>query len=165
MVPAYAGMGDAKMSAIQTRASIQAGNDFYLAPLSMVGQAPVMLSALLNRLEAGHVSTSDIYLPEDLPEDPAQAPDPDLALAKGFETTVEQEAFVEGRRITWTERMLCVLSFRYARVQQEAMEHRLQQAEAELLNLTPPPGRGRSQYREAPLLEVAVDKVLGRYVA
>ena len=156
-------VGDAKMSAIETRASIQSENDFYLAPLSMVGQTPGVLSTLLDRLEAGEVCLTDVYLPQDLPEDPTQAPNPDLALAKGFETTVEREAFIEGRCVTWTERVLCVLSFRYARAKQEALEHRLRQAEAELLNLTPPPGRGKSQYREAAPLKVAVDRILDRY--
>jgi len=156
-------VGDAKMSAMETRATIQSGNDFYLAPLSMVGQTPEVLSTLLDRLEDGAVFTTDIYLPEDLPEDPAQAPNPDLALAKGFETTVDREAIIEGQCVKWTERVLCVLSLRYARAQQEALENRLQQAEAELLSLTPSPERGKSQYREAPPLEAAVDSILGRY--
>ena len=156
-------VGDAKMSAMETRASIQSGNDFYLAPLSMVGQMPEVLSTLLDRLEAGEVCLTDVYLPEDLPEDPMEAPNPDQALAKGFETVVEREALIEGRCVKWTERVLCVLSFRYARAQQEAQEHRLRQSEAELLCLTPPPGRGISQYREALPLEVAVDSILDRY--
>ena len=156
-------VGDAKMSAIGTRASIESGNDFYLVPLSMVGQTPVVLDALLDQLEAGEVFLTDVYLPEDLPEDPTQAPNSDLALAKGFETTLARETFIEGRHVTWTERVLCVLSFRYARVQQEALEHRLQQAYAEVLSLTPPPGVGKSQYREASPLEVAVDRILDRF--
>ena len=156
-------VGDAKMSAMETRASIHSGNDFYLAPLSMVGQTPEVLSTLLDRLEAGEVFLTDVYLPEDLPDDPMEAPNPDLALAKGFETTLDREALIEGEYVKWTERVLCVLSFRYARAQQETLEHRLGQAEAELLSLTPPPGRGISQYREAPPLEVAVESVLNRY--
>ena len=153
------------MSAIGTRASIESGNDFYLAPLPMVGKTPEMLDALLDQLEAGEVFLTDVYLPEDLPEDPTQAPNSDLALAKGFETTLARETFIEGRRVTWTERVLCVLSFRYARVQQEALEHRLQQAHAAVLSLTPPPGVGKSPYREASPLEVAVDKILERFFA
>jgi transposase len=156
-------VGDAKMSAMETRASIQSGNDFYLAPLSMVGQTPEVLCALLDRLEAGEVFTTDIYLPEDLPEDPMETPNPDQALAKGFETTVEREAQIKGRCVKWPERLLCVLSFRYARAQQVALEHRLQQAEAKLLSLTPPLERGKSQYREAPSLKVAIDSILDRY--
>lgn len=156
-------VGDSKMAALESRAALQQGGDFYLMPLPMTGETPGLLDQLLQRLNAGELSSSEVYLPEDLPPDPQQSPDPSLAIAKGFETSVERTAVVEGKTVIWTERVLAVQSFRYAQAQQKALQNRLQKAEKELLKLTPPPGRGKKQYSQVELLQAAVERILERY--
>ena len=46
-------VGDAKMGAIESRATIVAGDDWYLMPLAMVGSTPALLESLLDRLNVG----------------------------------------------------------------------------------------------------------------
>lgn len=156
-------VGDAKMAALETRAVLQDGEDFYLMPLPMVGETPNLLNHLLNHLADGEITPIDVYLPEDLPEDPQQPPDPALAIAKGFETPVKRTAGVNDKTVTWTERVLAVQSFRYAETRQKALEGRLEKAESALVKLTPLPARGKKQYQEADPLQAAVDRVLDRY--
>lgn len=156
-------ISDSKGGALETRATMQVGDDFYLVPLAMVGDTPELLETQLARLWAGEVELTAVYLPEDLPDDPEQAPDPDLALAYGFEVTVERSAEVDGQTVTWQERVLVVQSTAYAEAQRQALARRLRQAEAELLALTPPPGRGKRQFREEADLRVAVEGIVARY--
>jgi|ETNmetMinimDraft_26_1059896.scaffolds.fasta_scaffold18476_2 transposase len=156
-------VGDSKMAALETRAAIQEGEDFYLMPLPMTGETPDLLDQLLTRLDAGEIASTEIYLPEDLPKDPQQSPDPSLAIAKGFETSIERTAVVDGETATWTERVLTVQSFHYAEAQQKALESRLKKAEKNLLKLTPPSGRGKKQSQEADPLQAAVERILDRY--
>ena len=156
-------VGDAKMGALETRATIQAGDDLYLMPLAMVGDTPALLDQQLDRLEAGACTGTPIFLPEDLPEDPTQTPDPSLAVAQGFETAIERTAVVDARPLTWTERLLCIQSFSYVEAQVQAFDRRLQRAQNALEGLTPPVGRGRKQYPEAAPLQGTVEAILRKY--
>jgi transposase len=47
--------------------------------------------------------------------------------------------------------------------QSQQLSQRLAQAEAALGKLTPPPGRGRRQYRQETALQTAIEQVLARY--
>ncbi len=156
-------IGDCKMGAIHTRAVIHNNGDRYLVPLAMIGDTPILLDKTLSELEAGKHEVSDIYLPEDLPENENEKPDPNLALAKGFEITVEREVLLDGEKIVWEERICCVQSFRYAGAQSESLEDRLAKAEEALRGLTPPPGPGKKQYQDEAELRIAADKILNRY--
>jgi transposase len=55
-------VGDAKMSAVQTRATIKINGDYYLVPLAMVGETPQLLDSLLDALDAGEFETTTISL-------------------------------------------------------------------------------------------------------
>jgi transposase len=158
-------VGDSKMSALETRATIQQGQDFYLTPLALVGETPALLTEGLEQWANGKVAAANLYLPADLPPDPAQAPDPKRAIAQGFETTIQRTAVVDGQPVTWTERLLYVQSFAYRQAQTRAFDQRLSRVEAELRALTPPPGRGRTQYLEEAPLQAAVEQVLAKYQA
>jgi len=132
-------------------------------PLAMVGSTPALLESLLDSLDVGVNTPLDdslrpemnkVYLPEDLPSNPEQPPDPECAIAEGFETTIQRSILLNGQPIKWTERVLCVKSFVYAQVQRKGLNNRLEQAEAALRALTPPPGRGRKQYTDEAALNV-----------
>jgi transposase len=156
-------IGDCKMGAIATRASIEGGNDLYLMPLAMVGELPDLLDAQLDQVLAEEVELTSIYLPEDLPNDSDETPDPELAIAEGFEIVRQQEFTLEGRVVTWSERLLIIRSQALAQVRQQAMEQRLDKAEATLLALTPLPGRGKRQFSDSVALQQAVEAILTRY--
>lgn len=157
-------IGDCKMGAIEIRATIVDGNDCYLMPLAMVGHVPALLDAQLDKVLAEEVKPTSIYLPEDLPTDPDEAPDPELAIAEGFELVHQQEFTREdGHVVTWSERLLIMRSRALAQVRQQALERRLDKAEAAILALTPPLGRGKRQCDAPVALQQAIDAILTRY--
>jgi len=154
-------IGDCKMGALDTRAVIAAGQDCYLMPLALTGQTPAFLAEQLAQVEAGTIELTPIYLPEDLPTDPEQEPDPDLAIADGFVVTRTEEAtLADGTVVTWEERVLLVRSRAYAAMQEQRWEQRLAHLAAQLQALTPAPGRGQRQCREEAPLRQAVDELL-----
>jgi transposase len=113
---------------------------------------------------AEEVKPASIYLPEDLPTASDEAPDPELAIAEGFEIVRQQEfTLEEGRVVTWSERLLIIHSRALAQVRQQALERRLDKAEAVILALTPAPGRGKRQFDDPLALQQAIDALLTRY--
>jgi transposase len=157
-------IGDCKMGALEIRAVMVNGGDFHLMPLAMVGDIPALLDEQLDKVLTGQVELSPIYLPEDLPTDPQEEPDPALSIAAGFETVRQQEATLEdGTVVRWQERLLVIRSHALADVQAQALERRLDKAEAAILALTPPPGRGKRQFDDPLALQQACDDILSRY--
>jgi transposase len=152
-------IGDCKMGALETRATIVAGQDCYLMPLAMTGQTPTVLEEQLAQVWAGAIELTPIYFPEDLPTDLEQEPAPDLAIADGFVVTRQQEApLADGTTITWEERLLIVRSRTLAAQKERRLQQRLARVEAQLQALTPPPGRGKRQFQEeAPLRQAVTD--------
>jgi len=88
-------VGDSKMSALHTRATIVAEDDFYLIPLAHLKDEPGLLEELLTPWADREDEIERVFLPEDLPED-GQAPNPELALACGFEVSRTRQAKVAG---------------------------------------------------------------------
>lgn len=151
-------VGDSKMSALLTRATIVAGGDCYLAPLADRKDEPELLSSELEAwLEEG-AKAELIFLPEDRPEDGSE-PDPNLAIGCGFEVTRTQTAMVEGEKITWGERLLVVQSYSYMKSELAGLRRRLEKAEAALIALTPSRQRGKKQIEEEAVLLSAIDAI------
>lgn len=155
-------VGDSKMSALETRAAIVAGRDYYLLPYPYAKDAPDWLPELLQPVWQKHQELRLIFLPEDLPSD-GSTPDPKLALAEGFEVTRTQTAQVAGRAHTWEERCLVVRSRAHAETERAALDQRLTRAEADLRQLTPPRGRGQHPIREEAALQAQVTALLDHY--
>ena len=156
-------IGDSKMAALETRAVIARDGNCYLMPLPMTGETPALLDKTLSELEAGEHEIENVFLPEDLPENDDENPDPELALAKGFEIDIKRKIETDGEKFIWVERLCCVQSFRYAEAQSKGLDSRLTKAEEALQNLTPEPGPGKKQYQDESELESAIDKILKRY--
>jgi transposase len=74
-----------------------------------------------------------------------------------------QRAVVEQAERTWTERVQIIRSEAAAQGQTAALERRLEQAEAAVRGLTPPPGPGRRQFTTGWELERAVAAVLAEH--
>ena len=153
-------IGDSKMGAIETRAVIAHDGNAYLMPLAMTGKTPALLDKILSELESGTHQTINVFLPGDLPENIDEEPNPKLALAKGFEITVERKHMLDGKKIIWNERLCCVQSFRYAASESKALDSRLTKAEEALQNITLLSGPGRKQYQDKDELMLAIDKIL-----
>lgn len=147
-------IGDSKMEALQTRAGLVAGDDYYLMPLSSKHAELLdeLLQPVLNQTQA----LTDIYLHPDESDEERQP-------VRAYEAVRPQEAVIGGQTITWTERILVVYSPAYAASTRQGLMTRLRRAEAELMALTPPPARGKRQWSELDPLTTAVEAILKRY--
>jgi transposase len=160
-------IGDCKMGAIETRAVIVDKGDHYLMPLAMVGDVPGLLDGQLDRVLAGEITLTSIYFPEELPADPNEEPDPELAIAEGFEVVRQQQATLDmegqSKVVTWQERLLIVRSKAFAEAKKRALEKHLDQAESKILALTPQPKQGKRQFDDPVALQQAADAILSHY--
>ncbi len=136
------------MSALTTRAYLQAQQQYYLTPLALVGEAGQQMPAWI---EAG-VKQADSLTPV-LAEDGKQL------LARGYEVS---RTCVCGE-LSWQERVLVVRSHAYAETQHRHLQARLEKAQAALLALTPPVGRGKRQITEQAVLQSAAEAVLTKH--
>ncbi|MGB0386843.1 MAG: IS1634 family transposase, partial [Ardenticatenaceae bacterium] len=162
-LPGLLYIGDCKMAALETRATIANNNDRYLTPLPQTGHNPELLAREIERTIDDEVCLIEIYHPKDIPQDPEQKPDHSDRLAQAFEFTRSQTATVNEKEINWNERVLVVRSDSYASSQIKLFERRLLRAERDLLALTPQPKRGCRQYSELEPLQNKINKVLKRY--
>ncbi len=155
-------VGDSKMSALETRAAMVSGGDYYLTPLAYQKDEPGLLKELLAPWQGREEEAALIYLAQDLPEDGGE-PDPELAIACGFEIRRQRTAEVEGETITWEERLLVVRSFSYVRTMQAGLHRRLDKAERALQSLTPPRQRGKRQITDEASLLAAIAGIEKQY--
>ncbi len=155
-------VGDSKMSALGSRGEVVGGDDYYLTPLAWLKDEPDLLDKLLKEWQAQAEAATNIFLPQDLPQD-GSAPDPKLAIAYGFEVSRWRESVVNKRTIVWEERLLVIRSHSYSQVGQADLQRRLDQAEAALRNLTPVRARGKQPVTDEPSLLAAIEKIEQQY--
>ncbi len=155
-------VGDTKMSALETRGTIKEGGDFYLAPLAYIGETPTILDKAIWKWRREKIEAEDIYWPEDIPADGSE-PDPEKAIAIGFEETCYQTAVVNGRKVVWKERRLFIRSHNYTKTMMARFNERLDKAETALRNLTPAPGKGKRQIRDKKTLVKRIKAIEKRY--
>ncbi|HBY98524.1 MAG TPA: hypothetical protein DEP84_32035 [Chloroflexi bacterium] len=155
-------VGDSKMSARLTRATIEAGRDAYLTPLADQKDAPELLDQVLADWLERQTDTTPLFRPEDRPDDGSD-PDPKLAVACGFEVTRTQSATVAGTAVRWEERLLVIRSYSDMTSRLAGLRRRLAKAEAALIALTPPRGRGKKQIEDEATLRAAIDQVETNY--
>lgn len=155
-------VGDSKMSAIGIRGEIVGGEDYYLTPLAWLKVEPELLDKLLKEWRAKAAEAINIFLPEDIPTDGSE-PDPELAIAYGFEVSRLRESVVNGETIEWEERLLVIRSHSYTQTIQKGLHHRLDKAEVVLKNLTPARSRGKQQIEDEQSLLKAIEKIEKQY--
>ena len=121
-------VGDSKMSALKTLATIVAGKNHYLTPLAEQQEERAQLDKLLADWQGREEETTRIYLPEEMPSN-GEMPDPEQAIAYGFEDERERSVWFNGRQVTSTERLLVVRSYSYVQTMQDGLHRRLAKAE------------------------------------
>jgi len=144
--------GDCKMAALETRVEIDAQGDFYLTPLPMTGETQRQFQAWVDAAISGPKNEElvEIRIGSEF-------------VGVGYEFERSQTAPWGSLEHTWTERVLIVRSESIAQSQAQALERRLAKAEAAIRGLTPPPGRGNTQYSTGWELEQAVAAVLAEH--
>src|SRR2546425_407100 len=121
-------VGDCKMGALSTRASIQAHGDYYLCPLSAL-QVPADL--LAQQVEAARAGGQPLIRVER-----TQADGQTRGLAQGYEHSETITAQLDGVSCTWTERRLLVQSPALRQAAEQGLQTRLKQAQQALSELT-----------------------------
>jgi len=139
-------VGDCKMSAVDTRASLARHQDWYLSPLPLTGATAEAMDAWITagvtKREAGELA--QIWRTNDRGHE--------VLAAEGYE--LERTCWAPGSDVELRERVLVVRSPMHANHQAAGLETRLRHAETQLTALTPPRGRGKRQITdEATLLE------------
>lgn len=142
------------MAALETRAFVHAGGDFYLCPLPQTQVPPEVLEPSLTPVFAGEQPLTPI--PREGEEDSQ-----DL-IAEGYQRREPLTAGGEGETLTWTERRLVVRSVQQAQAAERALRARLAKAQAALAALAPR-RRGKKRGTEAAPLRQAAEAILERY--
>ncbi len=150
------------MSPIASRGEIVVGDDHYLTPLAWRKDEPQLLEELLKDWSEKKERATNIFLPQDMPADGSD-PDPELAIAYGFEVSRSRQGVVEDQTIVWEERLLVVRSHSYTQTTQDGLQRRLDKAEAALKKLTPARARGKRQIKDEESLLSAIEQVEKRY--
>jgi transposase len=145
-------VGDCKMAALETRAEIAADGDFYLTRLPLTGEVATQFASWVEAALTGEAVPQVVEIRRD-----------EGLIAKGYEFERSQSAVVEGARRTWIERVQIIRSEAAAKGQAAGLERRLEQAEAAVRGLTPPPGPGRRPFTTGWELERAVAAVLAEH--
>jgi transposase len=144
--------GDGKMAALETRATLQARDDFYLTRLPSTGATKAQSTTWVEDAISGarRSEVVEIRIGED-------------RVGSGYEFTRNQTALLDGGERTWIERVQVIRSDSSAETQAQALRRRLEKAEAAVRALTPPPGPGRVQFTTGWELERAVAAVLAEH--
>jgi transposase len=141
--------GDCKMAALETRAEIAAGGDFYLTRLPLTGEVQAQFEKWVEEALTGAQAGKLIAIRRD-----------DERVGMGYEFERAQAAVVGTAEHTWTERVQIIHSDAVAESQERALQRRLDKAEAAVRGLTPPPGPGRTQFTTGWELEKAIAAIL-----
>ena len=112
-------IGDSKMGALETRAYVEAGDDFYLCPLGLVQLPADVLAGYLVPVWTGAQPLLTVWRPgaDGVPE----------VIAEGFEVTQALTAQVADETVAWTERRLVVRSRALAEAARRGLQARLDQ--------------------------------------
>lgn len=147
-------VGDCKMAALQTRASIAAHGDFYLSPLSALQAPPEEVRRLVNTLRVQATPLIEVCRED--------AEGKMTCLAQGYETTHTVTAEVEGATQTWQERRLIVQSLGAAHAAEVGLQERLHKAQQALQTVTAR-RQGKTRLTERTQVEEAVQALLKQY--
>lgn len=147
-------VGDVKMGALDTRAFVEDGDDYYLCPLSRVQLPTEELETYLKPVWEGEQALTDIYRQKVTGEQ--------VQIAQGYERTVEMTADVEDQEVTWTERRLVVRSLKQVRAAKTRLRKRLQAAQTALAALNER-GRGKKRYDSVNELRQVAEEVLSEH--
>ncbi len=147
-------VGDCKMAALETRAFVQAQQDYYLCPLSTKQMPDAVLAAYLQPIWVGKQVLTPVFRER-------QASQPEL-MAEGYEQTVTVSGEVKGKTITWTERHLIVRSIQQAKAATDALQARLAKAQVALGEMNEHK-QGKKRYHDVASLQQAVRTILKQH--
>lgn len=123
-------VGDSKLGALATRAHIHQAKDAYLCPLGKLQLPDLEREALITQALAAQMQT--ISRPDADGQPLVDEQGQPLIHAEVWETSAELTATLDEQPVSWSERRIVVRSPTLQAQQQQALERRLVEAEAEL---------------------------------
>ena len=147
-------VGDCKMGALETRASIQAYGDDYLCPLWAL-QVPAEL--LAQQVQAARASGQPLIQVER-----TQADGQTHCIARGYEQIETITAQLDGVSSTWTERRRLLQSLAALQAAEQSLHTRLKQAQQALSELVVR-RQGKAVLSERTQVEQAVADTLAHF--
>ena len=149
-------VGDAKMAAQKTRATIVKNEDFYLCPLPELQMSKEALDAYLEPVWAGEQSLTAVYQEDGIAD---EEENPGEKIAEGFEICYPMTVEIDGKTVTWSERLLIVRSLKLAQNAKVSLDKRLQKAQEQLQRFNERQ-QGKKSYRSREELQPLVEKIL-----
>jgi len=140
-------IGDCKMAALQTRASIQYSGDYYLCPLPAVQVSPDELREEVDKLKAQGVPVIKVERVNDKGER--------VCIAQGYEISLNLTAEVNGQTETWTERRLLIQSTSGAEAAKHALLERLDKAKKAIQDIVV-----RKQGKQRVINRIEIDQAI-----
>jgi transposase len=147
-------VGDCKMAALPTRATLQAQGDFYLCPLSAVQMPPEQLEQAVEEQRHQEARLVQVMRTDERGQS--------ICIAQGYETVQQLSAQVDGQLQTWLEHRLLVQSMAATHAAQNSLQERLQQAQQALQELTAR-RQGKARLTERSAVEEAIKGTLTRF--
>jgi len=147
-------IGDCKMAALQTRASIQFHGDFYLCPLSAVQVPSDQLQKEVDELKRQGVQPIQVERVKDEGER--------ICIAKGYITSSVLTAEVNGHIQKWTECRFLVQSTSGAEAAKRSLLDRLEKAEQAIQNILVRK-QGKPRLTKRIEIEEVIQKVLEKF--
>jgi transposase len=147
-------VGDCKLMALATRAHLQAGNDHYLGPFSLVQMPQAAIDAYLAPVWAGEQALTPVYRQDNTGQE--------KKIAEGFERSQALCAVVEGQEITWIERQVIIRSLAQAEAAEMALQRRLQQAQQAIEALNERK-RGKRRFTDVATLRQATEAIIQQH--
>ncbi len=147
-------VGDCKMAALQTRATLAAKGDFYLCPLSAVQMPPEKLALAVEEQRELGARLVQVMRTDEHGES--------ICIAQGYEMVQQLSALVDEQEHTWEERRLLVQSVAAAHAAGQSLQKRLQEAQKALSDLTVR-RQGKTRLRERAAVDEAIDEILSRF--
>jgi transposase len=147
-------IGDCKMMSLETRAHLEAGDDDYLGPFSLVEVSSETLDGYLAGVWTGKQALKSVK---------RRGEGGKLEkIAEGFELHEPLTATVGDRKVSWRERRLVIHSLAHAKAAEAGLNSRLQKAQSALEDLTKR-RQGKEPFTEVETLRQAAEKLLQRY--
>jgi transposase len=149
-------VGDCKLAALPTRATIAARGDYYRCPRSSTHLPAAKLAEVLAPVGRGEQQLRPIYRPADQTRPQRQR------IAQGDEYTEALTAQGGGQVLQWTERRLVVRSLKLAATQERAVRQRLATARQEIATRTVR-RQGKQRFTQAADLRAAAEQLVATH--
>jgi transposase len=144
-------IGDCKMGSVGTRNFIQAGDDYYLCPLSKTQVNTEELRKYISDIKETGIELEKISYD--------YANGQTVVIAKGYEQLYTCSLKQGEEEISWAERRLIVYSIAHGQSQKQALQSRIEKAQ-QSLELLNQPRRGKKPFKDLQEFKQVAEEII-----